>query len=180
VLCEVLIKDLENEKTQQGLQNRIDKMYNTPIRVDLVDLLNIELQYQVMDIYKDSLGYDHPVVVKRMTKIKEIIKFNELTWQNSLKLASVFINHADYDYAVKLLEPWIYDENIPFVLLSTYVTVCSKVDYKVHSNNYVYALERVKKMDQDFFCKLFNSDKLSVQTFVNTRVKQMYCDACKK
>jgi hypothetical protein len=115
-----------------------------------------------------------------MTKIKEIIKFNELTWQNSLKLASVFINHADYEYAVKLLEPWIYDENIPFVLLSTYVTVCSKVDYKVHSNNYVYALERVKKMDQDFFCKLFNGDKLSVQTFVNTRVKQMYCDACKK
>lgn len=180
VLCEVLITDLENEKTQTGLQMRIDKMYNTPIRVDLVDLLNIELQYQVMDIYKDSLGFDHPVVVKSMTKIKEIIKFNELTWQNSLKLASVFINHADYEYAVRLLEPWIYDENIPFVLLSTYVTVCSKVDYKVHSNNYVYALERVKKMDQDFFCKLFNSDKLSVQTFVNTRVKQMYCDTCKK
>lgn len=180
VLCEVLITDLENEKIQLGIQTRIDKMYNTPIRVDLVDLLNIELQYQIMDIYKDSLGYDHPVVVKSMTKIKEIIKFNELTWQNSLKLASVFINHADYDYAVKLLEPWIYDENIPFVLLSTYVTVCSKVDYKVHSNNYVYALERVKKMDQDFFCKLFSPEKLSVQTFVNTRVKQMYCDACKK
>jgi hypothetical protein len=180
VLCEVLITDLESEKTQQGLQLRIDKMYNTPIRVDLVDLLNIELQYQVMDIYKDSLGYDHPVVVKSMTKIKEIIKFDELTWQNSLKLASVFINHADYDYAVKLLEPWIFDESIPFVLLSTYVTLCSKVDYKVHSNNYVYALERVKKMDQDFFCKLFSPDKLSMQTFVNTRVKQMYCDACKK
>lgn len=181
VLCEVLLTDLENERTQQGLQTRIDKMYNTSIRVDLVDLLNIELQYQVMDIFKDSLGYEHPVVVKSLAKIKEIIRFDELTWENSLKLASVFINHADYEYAVRLLEPWIFDENIPFVLLSTYVTVCSKVDYKVHSNNFLYALERVKKVDQDFFCKLFNSsDKLSVQTFVNTRVKQMYCDACKK
>ncbi len=180
ILCEVVVTDLENTAKTDALQVRIDRCYNTPINVELVDLLNIELQYQIMDIYKDSLGYDHPLVVKSLTKIKEIIRFDELTWQNSLKLASIFITHNDYGYAIKLLEPWIYDEHVPFVLLSTYVTVCSKVEYKVHSNNFFYAMERVKKQDKDFFCALFKGDKLSVQTFVNTRVKKMYCDTCKK
>ncbi len=180
ILCEVVVTDLENTAKTDKLQARIDKIYNTPISVDLVDLLNIELQYQIMDIYKDSLGYDHPLVVKSLAKIKEIIKFDELTWQNSLKLSSVFINHADYAYAIKLLEPWIYDEHIPLVLLTTYVTVCSKVEYKVHSNNFYYALEKVKAQDKDYFCKLFAGDKLSVQTFANTRVKNLYCDTCKR
>jgi len=180
ILCEVTVSDLENTTKTDQLQARIDKVYNTPISVDLVDLLNIELQYQIMDIYKDSLGFDHPLVVKSLTKIKEIIRFDELTWENSLKLASIFITHADYEYAIKLLEPWIYDEKVPFVLLSTYVTVCSKVEYKVHSNNFYYALEKIKKQDKDFFCNLFGGDKLSVQTFANTRVKSLYCDTCKK
>lgn len=180
VLCKVTLTDLDNDRTQQTLQNRIDKMYNTSLRVDLVDLLNIELQYQIMDIYKDSLGYDHPSVVKAMNKMKEIIHIDELTWANSLKLASVFINHSDYEYAIRLLEPWIKDESIPFVYLTTYATVCSKVDYKVHSNNFVYALDRIRKQDPEFLCDLFKGDKLSVQTFVNTRVKQLYCETCKK
>lgn len=180
ILCEVTVSDLENTTTTDKLQARIDKIYNTPINVDLVDLLNIELQYQIMDIYKDSLGYDHPLVVKSLAKIKEIIRFDELTWENSLKLASIFINHADYEYAIKLLEPWIYDDRVPLVLLTTYVTVCSKVEYKAHSNNFYYALEKVKNQDKDYFCKLFAGDKFSVQTFANTRVKSMYCDACKK
>ncbi|MCK9255083.1 MAG: hypothetical protein M0Q45_02420 [Bacteroidales bacterium] len=180
VLCEVILTDLDNERTQQTLQNRIDKMYNTSLRVDLVDLLNIELQYQIMDIYKDSLGYDHPSVIKTMDKIKEIIHIDELTWENSLKLASVFINHSDYGYAIRLLEPWIKEENIPLVYLTTYATVCSKVDYKVHSNNFVYVLDKIRKKDPEFFCDLFKGDKLSVQTFVNTRAKQIYCETCKK
>lgn len=180
VLCEIELTNLDDEKIRTKLQQRIDKIYNTPINVDLVDLLNIELQYQVMDLYADSLGYEHPLVLQSLTKIKEIISFEEITWANSLKLASIFINHGDYDYAIRLLEPWIHDKNVPFVLLTTYATVCSKVHYKVHSNNFYYALEQIQKTDPDFFCDLFAGDKLSVQTFVNTRVKKLWCDACKK
>jgi len=180
ILCEIIVTDLDNSKATDLLQTRIDRIYNTPIKVDLVDLLNIELQYQIMDIVKDSLGFEHPIVVKSMNKIKEIIKFNELTWENSLKLASVFINHADYEYAIKLLEPYIFDEHVPFVFLSTYVTVCSKVDNKVQSNSFYYALERIKKQDKNFFCNLFSPDKLSIQTFVNTKVKNLYCETCNK
>ena len=105
VLCEVVVNDLSNESYVEKLQARIDKLYNTPINMDVVDMLNIELQYQVMDIYKDSCGYDHPTVVKCLEKMKEIIKFDKLNWENSLKFASIFINHSDYEYAIHLLEP---------------------------------------------------------------------------
>lgn len=180
ILCEVTLESMEDEAVAEKMQERIDNIYNTPLRVDLVDLLNIELQYQVMDIYKDSLGYNHPLVKKSVNKIKEIIKFEELTWENSLKLSSVFINHGDYDYAVRLLEPWIYDETVAPVLLTSYATACSKVEYKVHSKNFHYALVKIKERDPDYFCDLFKGDKLSVQTFVNTNVKKLWCDTCKK
>ena len=180
VLCEIAVNDLSNESYVEKLQARVDKLYNTPINMEVVDMLNIELQYQVMDIYKDSLGYDHPTVVKCLEKMKEIIKFDKLNWENSLKFASIFINHSDYEYAIHLLEPWIEDSRVPLVYISTYVTVCSKVEYKVHSNNYVKALERLKQMDSKYFCNLFNSGILSMQTFVNTKAKKVYCDACAK
>ena len=180
VLCEIAVNDLSNESYVEKLQARVDKLYNTPINMEIVDMLNIELQYQVMDIYKDSLGYDHPTVVKCLEKMKEIIKFDKLNWENSLKFASIFINHSDYEYAIHLLEPWIEDERVPLVYISTYVTVCSKVEYKVHSNNYVKALERLKQMDSKYLCDLFNSGKLSMQTFVNTKAKKVYCEACAK
>ena len=180
ILCEISLLNLEDEEYAEKTQERINRLYNTPLNVDLVDLINIELQYNIMDIYKDSLGYDHPYVTKSVNKIKEIIKFEELTWENSLKLSSVFINHGDYEYAIKLLEPWIHDDQVPFVLLTSYATACSKVEYKVHSKNFYFALQKIKQHDPDFFCDLFKGDKLSVQTFVNTEVKKLWCETCKK
>ncbi|MDD2386301.1 MAG: hypothetical protein PHP52_05910 [Bacteroidales bacterium] len=180
ILCEVTLLNLENEDYTSKTQERINRIYNTPINVELVDLLNIELQFQVMDIYKDSLGYNHPLVTKSINKIKEIIKFDELTWENSLKLSSVFINHGDYEYAVKLLEPWVFDSKVPFVLLTSYATACSKVQYRVHSKSFYFAMEKIKQHDSKFFCDLFKGDKLSVQTFVNTEVKKLWCETCKK
>ena len=180
ILCEVTLKSLVEDRKREELQKRVDKIYNTPVNVETVDLLNIELQYKAMEIFKDSLGYDHPLVGERINKIKKIISFDEIHWTNSLKLSSIFINHGDYSYAIRLLEPWVDDKDVPFVLLSTYVSVCTKVEYKVHSNRFYYALERIQKSDPDFFCELFKGDQFSVQTFVNTRVKKLWCDSCKK
>lgn len=180
VLCNVTVKDLYDETAVEKLQQRVDNLYNTTINVDLVDLLNIELQYQVMDLYKDSCGYDHPIVVRCLEKMKEIIKFDKLTWQSSLKFASIFINHSEYEYAIRLLEPWVKEEGVPQILLTTYVTLCSKVEYKVHSNNFVYALERLKAINPSIVCDMFKADRLSQQTFVNTKVKQLYCETCSK
>ncbi len=180
ILCSVMLSDLDKSGVYDNLQRRIDRLYNTPIRVEQVDRLNIELQFQIMTIYKDSLGIDHPVVTRSLDKIKEIVKIDKVNWETALKLASIFINQGDYQFAIYLLEPFMSEEKLPLVFYTTYATVCSKIPYKTHSNNFLLALEKIKKEDPKYFCELFKGDKLSVQTFVNTRAKDLYCKTCKK
>jgi outer membrane protein OmpA-like peptidoglycan-associated protein len=180
ILCSVMLSDLDKPGVYDNIQRRIDRLYNTPIRVEQVDRLNIELQFQIMSIYKDSLGIDHPVVTRSLDKIKEIVKIDKVNWETALKLASIFINQGDYQFAIYLLEPFMSEEKLPLVFYTTYATVCSKIPYKTHSNNFLLALEKIKKEDPKYFCDLFKGDKFSVQTFVNTRAKDIYCKTCKK
>jgi outer membrane protein OmpA-like peptidoglycan-associated protein len=179
LFCEVKLTNMGDTYAVEELQDRIDMLYDSEINKRTVDLLNIELQYQIMDVYKDSLGFEHPVVVQSLDRIKRIIDFDEINWQNSLKLAGVFVNHGDYEYAFGLLDPWIDEEIVNVTLLTTYISLCTKVDKKIYSNKFVLALEKLRKHDQKTFCKLFKGDKLSVQTFANTKVKEMYCNECK-
>ncbi len=179
ILCNIQLGNLTNDRFTDQIQRRVDRMYNTVINEGNVDLLNIELQYSIMHVYKDSVGYDHPKVVSSLEKIKEIINFDDVSWQNSLKLAGIFINNGDYDYAIRLLEPWITKDDVHIDLVRSYIAVCSKVQYKVHSNNFYNALVRLKDHDKAEFCGLFrHGDKLSIQTFTNMQVKQLYCKEC--
>ncbi len=179
ILCEINFSDLSDEETVNTLQRRIDRMYNTRINEKTVDALNIELQYKIMDIYIDLLGFEHPRIDNSLRKIKDIISFDDISWQNSLKLAGIFINNGNYLYAIKLLEPWITQEDVAIDLVRTYIAVCSKIQYKVHSNNFYNALIRLKNHNKTEFCNLFNDDKLSIQTFINDKVKQLYCKECR-
>lgn len=179
ILCYIQLSDLSDERAADRLQRRVNRMYNTRLNEKTVDLLNIELQYRIMDIYKDSVGFDHPRVVSSLDRIKEIINFDDITWQNSLKLAGIFINNGDYEYAIRLLEPWITKEDVAIDLVRSYIAVCSKIQYKVHSNNFYNALVRLKNHDKSEFCGLFkDGDKLSIQTFINNQIKQLYCEEC--
>ncbi|MDR2835903.1 MAG: hypothetical protein LBV69_06895 [Bacteroidales bacterium] len=180
IICETEMSDLKDENLQDNIQKRIDRLYNTSLAVNLVDLINIELQYQIMNNYKDSLDYNNPIMKKCLTKIKEIIHFDELSWNNSLKLATIFIVHNDYDYAAQLLEPFVLQENVPFEFISTYVTLCSKITDKFNSNHFVLAAQKIKEQNPDYFCNLFKGDKLSKQMFINTKMKDLYCKTCIK
>jgi hypothetical protein len=178
--CGVLMSDLTNEYEREELQDEIDFMYDYDLTKKSVDLLNVELQYRLMDEFKDSVGYEHPIVAGSLNRIKEIIDFDDVNWQNSLKLASVFLNHGDYDYAFDLLDPFVDDEKVFPELLFTYISLCSKVDNKYHSNRFVLALERAREMDPERFCSLFSGKKsFPKQVFANDKVKKMHCEYCK-
>lgn len=180
IICEASLLDLRDERLQETLQRRIDRLYNTSLSVTLVDLLNIELQCQIMNSFKDSLEYSHPAMQKCLIKLKEIIHFDELKWDNALKMASIFIVHNDYNYAARLLEPWIEKDNVPFELISTYVTVCSKIQEKYHSNKFANAISLLQKENPKYFCDLFSGNKLSKQIFTNVKIKNLYCNSCIK
>jgi hypothetical protein len=179
IFCEVKLSNMSDNDVTDQLQDRIEMMYDSEINKKTVDLLNIELQYQIMDVYKDSLGFDHPVVVESLDRIKRIIDFNDINWQNSLKLAGVFVNHGDYEFSYELLNPWVTEDVVSTTLLMTYISICTKVEGKIYSNHFTIALEKLKQQDKKAFCKLFKGDKLSVQIFANTKVKEMYCNDCK-
>ena len=180
IFCEMMMEDLKRADIVDGLQTRIDNLYQTPLNKDAVDLLNIELQYQVMNIYKDSLGFDHPIVVASLERIKQIVGYRPIDWENALKMAGIFINHYDYDYAYSLLLPWIDENVVSTSLLYSFVSLSSKVDYKIYSNTFLIAMEKIREQDPKGFCKLFKGDKFSVQVFANEKLKEMYCTTCKK
>jgi uncharacterized protein YkwD len=180
IYCDVLLTDLTNEYDREDLQGEIDFLYDFSLPKKNVDLLNVEMQYRLMDEFKDSVGYDHPIVIKSLERIKDIIVFDEVNWQNSLKLASVFLNHGDYDYAFKLLDPFIDNEVVFPELLFTYISLCSKVDHKYHSNKFVMALEKAREADPQRFCEMFKGkNAFPHQVFANDKVKQMHCESCK-
>lgn len=179
VYCGVVLDNIKDEYVREDIQDQIDYLYDMPLTKKTVDLLNVEMQYRIMDEYKDSLGMDEPIVQQSLERIKRIINFDQVTWQNSLKLASIFINHADYEYAFDLLDPFIDDERVFPELLFTYISLCSKVDHKIHSNRLVYALQRAKDLDEKRFCELFKGeDSFSAQVFANKKIKAMYCETC--
>lgn len=178
--CGVLLNDMTDEYEREDLQAEVDYLYDFELPKKQIDLLNIEMQYHLMDEFKDSVGYDHPIVVESLERIKDIIVFDEVNWQNSLKLASVFLNHGDYDYSFSLLDPFIKEENVFPELLFTYISLCSKVDHKYHSNKFVLAMEKARETSPDRFCDLFKGkEAFPRQVFANDKVKQMYCESCK-
>lgn len=179
IFCEMMMEDLKNRDVIDDLQGRIDNLYQTPLNKEKVDLLNIELQYQIMNIYKDSLGFEHPIVVASLERIKQIVGFKPIDWENALKMAGIFINHFDYDYAFQLLLPWVDENTVSTSLLYSFVSLSSKVDFKVYSNTFLMAMEKLKEQDPKGFCRLFRGDKFSVQVFANEKLKELYCSSCK-
>ncbi|MFO7790514.1 MAG: hypothetical protein R6V32_08075 [Bacteroidales bacterium] len=180
IYTRVLTEDITDQYDREVLQDEISYLYDFDLRENQLDLLNIELQYKLMNTYSDSVGMDHPVVEKSLEMIKRIINFDEVNWQNSLKLASIYLNHGDYHYAFDLLAPFVEDEDVYPELLFTYISLCSKVEHKMHSNRFARALKKAEEMDHNRFCDLFRGEKkFPSQVFANEKVKKLYCDHCK-
>lgn len=178
--CEIEFGDYSIDRTASYLQEQVNRMYNTRIGEKHVDRLNIDLQNKIIDQYKEEFDYTGPMIESSLTKLKDIINFDDISWQNSLKLAGIFTSIKDYQYALNLLEPWIEQPEISMDLIRSYIFLCTKIEYKIHSQRFYIALKRLKEHNNREFCDLFRSSgKLSVQTFVNTEVKKLYCDSCR-
>ena len=181
ILCKVKLSDLSEESYINQLQRRVNALYNTTMNATYVDMLNIELQYQIIDYYQNVLEQDNsPYIASSLEKIKEIINFKEGDIQTAIKLALIFINYADYEYAIKILEPWVTKKDSPLVISSIYAGLCTKIPGKTHSNEFYQVMQNISTYDKKYFCELFKENKFSVQTFINTKVKDLHCKYCTK
>ena len=176
--CEIHNEDFTNKKITNNIQKSITALYKTTLSKELVDNLNLDFQFMLMSTI-DTPDNSNEEVLACLAKIKEIVNVEDVNWQSSLKLAYIFIDHGDYDYSAKLLEPFIYEDKVYDELLFTYISLCSYSTYRMLSNRFVTAMQKAKAADPERFCKLFKGDKFSIQVLENTIVKEIYCKSCK-
>lgn len=175
--CRILHEELTSEKQITDFQRDISNLYNTGLKKKTVDFLNMEFQFKVIQ-YLDTTDEPLPLLLASLDTIKSISKLTEANWQNSLKLAYIFINQKDYEFAAKLIEPYISDKNPFDELIFTYIAICSHLPYKFHSPKFTLAMNKAKELDKDRYCKLFKKDRLTIQSLENTAVKETYCKTC--
>ena len=175
--CKFNFDDFTNEQNIKNLQKEIYSLYRTSIFYKTIDALNLEFYLKVISII-DSVNSLSPLIPASLDSIKSILKLTKVNWQNSLKLAQLFIQRKDYKLAIEILEPWISYPNIFGELIFTYISACTYLPYKFHSYKFFTAIKRAIELDKERLCNLYKTNKLTIQTFENPNVKKLVCETC--
>ena len=162
--CDVLFKNLGDDNRIKEIQDKISELYFTTLSKYTVDKLNLEYQFKIIKTL-DTLETPHPKVVESLDRIKQIVNLKESNWQNSLKLSYMFLKQEDYDFARKLLEPFIDDKTVFEELIFTYISLCTFSEHKIYSNKFVLAMQKAQELNPERYCKLIKEKKLSFQIF---------------
>ncbi|MCX6258286.1 MAG: hypothetical protein NTW49_10395 [Bacteroidia bacterium] len=160
-------------------QTRLDKLYVTPISKESLDNLNLDYQFRIVTAL-DTLTAPSQTLTESLNRIKAIVKLNASDWKNSLQLAYTFMNHHDYEFALKLLEVFVDDKNVNEELLFTYISLCSYSSEIQMTNKFVRAMKKADELDHKRYCSLFDGKHFTVQVFENPLVKETYCKSCGK
>jgi len=179
VYCRILFDDFTNDKQMIDFQREISGLYATGLKRRTVDLLNLEYQFKKIQIL-DTLDEPSPLLLASLDTIKAISKLTETNWQNSLKLAYIFMGQKDYEFAAKLVEPYINQNNIFDELIFSYLGICSHLPHKYSSPKFTLAIKKAVELDPNRLCALYKKKRLSIQSLENPAVKEIYCKTCKQ
>jgi outer membrane protein OmpA-like peptidoglycan-associated protein len=177
LLCNFIYTKLKEEEIPI-VQAAINTLYDKGLDKGTIDLLNLEFQFTIIDAL-DTTETEHPLVTESLNRVKEIVNMEESNWQNSLKLAYIFMANGDYNFAARLLTPFIKEKYVFEEVLFTYIALCTNLPERLYTASFVNAVDRALKMNPDRFCKLVKDGKLTFQVFENTKVKEKYCNQCK-
>lgn len=178
IFCHVLHGQLGDDNQIQEYQAKIMELYFSTLSKPTVDELNLEYQFKIIETL-DTLDTPHPFIIESLNRIKEIVNLQDANWLNSLKLSYLFMKQKDFDFAAKLLEPFIDNNQVFEELIFTYISICSHTPSRIGSNKFVRAMQKANELNHDRYCKLFNGKQLSFQVFENEIVKNDYCKSCK-
>ena len=170
---------LGTKEQQAKTQLDIDALYKSKIEKKLVDGLNIEWQFKIMESL-DTLENSEPLIEACIEKIKSFYNFKEASWQNALKLAYAFTRGKDYKFSSNILEPFLKIENVDEGLLFSYISIASHLPEKFYSRTFSDALHKAKERNPERYCQLFGEPRMSFQVLDNPSAKSDYRDAgCK-
>ncbi len=172
----VLDSTLGTKEQQQKTQQEIDALYKTKIAKKLVDGINIEWQFKIMESL-DTMENAEPLIEACITKIKSFYNFKEATWQNALKLAYAFTRGKDYKFSSNVLEPFLKVDNVNENLLFSYISIASHLPEKFFSRTFSDALHKAKERNPERYCQLFGEPRMSFQVLENPNAKKDYREA---
>jgi hypothetical protein len=156
------------------IQSQIDSIYKAPdFPKHYINALNTEFQFKQMDAL-DTIAGSEVSIQNCVNRIKTFYTIKDATWQNSLKLAYVFIKHKECGYAASLLAPFINGPKVNEEILFAYISACSNVPEKLSSHGFAFALQRAFELYPDRYCKLFGEPNLSFQALDIPKVKEDY------
>ncbi len=161
----------EVQRTIEGLYGKLDS--------NLVNGLNIEWQFKLIESL-DTVENADVQIEACVNRIKGFYNIKEASWQNALKLSSVFARAKDYRYASTLLEPYLGKPNVASHLVFMYISLASHVPEKYYSRTFARALAIAKEREPDRYCKLFGAPFMTFQVLENIEVKKVYNGSCKK
>ena len=177
IFCSIKLDSTIGTKEQQGkMQQEIDGLYKSKISKKLVDGLNIEWQFKIIESL-DTAEEAEAQIEACINKIKGFYNFKEASWQNALKLAFAFTRGKDYKFSSTMLEPFLKEENVSEDLLFSYISIASHLPEKFYSRTFSEALHKAKEKNPERYCKLFGEPFMSFQVLDNPNAKKDYIDA---
>ena len=177
VFCQLkLDSSAGNTAHQSEVQQTINNLYGK-LDSNYVNGLNIEWQFKIMETL-DTLPNSEVLIDACVARIKQFYNIKDATWQNALKLASVFSRVKDYNYAATLLEPYLRAENVNENLVFMYISLASRVQEKYYSRTFAKAMEIAKNKNQGRYCKLIGEPFMTFQVLENPEVKRVYNANC--
>jgi hypothetical protein len=172
----------KDELKVEEVTNRIENLKKTKLPRNLVEALNLELQFKIIDTY-DTM---ETAAAKRlssfaMDRIKNLFAIgnNGKKWENALKLAEVFMRHNDYKYAGQLLLPFIRENDIDEKLIFTYISCAARFQENWFSPDFRFALSKARELNAKRYCSLFADPYLSIQVLENPLIKSEFCNNCR-
>lgn len=180
IYCAIkLDTSLGTKDDQLKMQADIDALYKTKIAKKLVDGLNIEWQFKIIESL-DTIEGAEAQIDACIAKIKGFYNFKEASWQNALKLAYVFTRAKDYNFAAGLLEPYLKGNKVDENLVFAYISIASHMPEKFYSRTFSDALHVARLKNEERYCKLFGDPYMSFQALANPNAKKDYKEAgCK-
>lgn len=165
--------ELTDKKSIEETQTKIDNLYKSVIPKQLMDGLNLEYQFKIID-YVDTSEVAQPSVQKALDKIKSFYKFEDATWQNALKISYVFINFKEYEQALNILKNFVLEDKVDEQLLFTYLSLGAQFSTEKKSNLYANALKKASIINNKRYCELFGTPYLSFQLLDVPQIKKDY------
>lgn len=177
LLCNVMHDEFADENGLRKMAGEIEGLYESVLSQKTVDELNLRFRFKVIQAV-DTLGKESVIVPESLSRIKDIVNLKENSCTNALKLAYIFIDNEDRDFACRLIEPFIKSEEATEELLVTYISLCTYFESRIQSARFAKAIKRISSEYPETFCRLMKNHEISFQVLVNPDVKSVYCDVC--